>query len=152
MSGVSLRDVVEGDLEALFEHQREPEANQMAAFSARDRPAFMAHWTKLLANPEVITKAIVLDGALVGNLGCWSSEGERLLGYWIGKAWWGQGIATQALRLFLAGYAARPLTAHVAKHNPGSIRVLEKCGFLAIGEESVDDEHGHVVELIYRLR
>jgi hypothetical protein len=37
-----LREVVDSDLDAFFEHQREPEANRMAAFLARDREAFYA--------------------------------------------------------------------------------------------------------------
>ena len=63
---VQLRDVTADDLPVFFEHQREPEANQMAAFPAREREAFMAH---------------------------------------------------------------------VAKHNLGSRRVLEKCGFTVLGED-----------------
>ena len=34
-----------------------------------------------------------------------------------------------ALRLFVSGVPVRPLHAHVAAHNAGSIRVLQKCGF-----------------------
>lgn len=40
---VELRDVEEGDLAIVFEHQQHPEANQMAAFPARERDAFVAH-------------------------------------------------------------------------------------------------------------
>ena len=34
---VLLRDVEEDDLTIFFEHQRDPVANEMAAFAARDR-------------------------------------------------------------------------------------------------------------------
>ena len=40
---VLLRDVEEDDLPVFFEHQLDPEATRMAAFSARDRKAFLAH-------------------------------------------------------------------------------------------------------------
>ncbi len=40
----TLRDVTEDDLPILFEHQREPDANRMAAWPARSHGAFMAHW------------------------------------------------------------------------------------------------------------
>ena len=37
-----LRDVAESDLDAFYEHQREPEATEMAHFPARDREAFVS--------------------------------------------------------------------------------------------------------------
>jgi RimJ/RimL family protein N-acetyltransferase len=45
----------------------------------------------------------------------------------------------------------RPLYAHVAKHNAGSIRVLEKCGFRVEREESVEDVGNDVAELVLVL-
>ena len=53
-----------------------------------------------------------------------------------GREYWGQGIASAALRQFLALIATRPLTAHVAKHNLASLRVLQKCGFTIAGEDT----------------
>ena len=61
--------------------------------------------------------------------------GQREVGYWIGKEYWGQGIATRALSEFLEQVPLRPLRAVVAKHNRGSLRVLEKCGFRIVGED-----------------
>jgi hypothetical protein len=101
----------------------------MAAFPARDRDAFMAHWAKIRADEALMTRAILLDGQVVGNIGSWEHDRKRLVGYWIGKSYWGRGVATRALSAFLGVVKARPLYAHVAKHNIGSIRVLEKCGF-----------------------
>ena len=128
-SEVLLRPVTEGDLPILFEYQREPVANEMAAFPARDRDAFMAHWTKILGNETVVAMTVVVDRCVAGNVGCWTQDGHRLVGYWIGKDHWGKGVATQMLSIFLRLVADRPLHAHVAKHNVASIRVLEKCGF-----------------------
>ncbi|GAB4579398.1 MAG: hypothetical protein Fur0022_21360 [Anaerolineales bacterium] len=48
---------------------------------------------------------------------------------------WGKGIATEALPLFLEIQTVRPLYARAVKDNFGSIRVLEKCGFVKIGED-----------------
>ncbi len=124
-----LRPVTESDLPILFEHQREPEANEMAAFPARDRDAFMAHWAKILGDDNCVTMAVVVDGCVAGNIGCWKQDGQRLVGYWIGKEHWGKGVATQMLSMFLHLITERPLYAHVAKHNAASIRVLEKCRF-----------------------
>jgi RimJ/RimL family protein N-acetyltransferase len=129
VSGIHLRPVTEKDLPILFEYQREPEANEMAAFPARDRDAFMSHWKKILSDAAVTAMTVVVDGCVAGNVGCWTQDGQRLVGYWIGKEYWGRGVATQMLSQFLRLVADRPLHAHVAKHNVASIRVLEKCGF-----------------------
>jgi RimJ/RimL family protein N-acetyltransferase len=127
--GIHLRPVTASDLPILFEYQREPEANEMAAFPPRDRDAFMAHWTKILGDESVVAMTVVVDRCVAGNVGCWTQDGQRLVGYWIGKEHWGKGVATQMLSMFLRLVADRPLYAHVARHNVASIRVLEKCGF-----------------------
>ncbi len=108
----------------------------MAAFTARDQDAFTKHWTKILADPAVIKKTILFDGAVAGNVGCWETQGHREIGYWIGRDYWGKGIASRAVAAFLAEVAIRPLHAHVAKHNIASIRVLEKSGFTVTGEDN----------------
>ncbi len=135
---VVLRDVTEDDLPILFEHQREPEANRMAAFPPRDREAFMAHWrARVLGDPSAVARTVVVDGHVAGNVVSWEQDGEREVGYWIGRDHWGRGIATRALAAFLGQVRVRPLHAHVAKHNVGSIRVLQKCGFAIVGEARV---------------
>src|SRR5512139_4140666 len=127
---ILLRDVITNDLPIFFEQQFDPVANQMAAFPARDREAFMAHWTKILADESNILKTILFDGQVAGNIVSWEQSGEQDVGYWLGREYWGKGIATRALSLFLEHITTRPLYAHVAKHNIASRRVLEKCGFM----------------------
>ena len=61
------------------------------------------------------------------------------MGYWIGREFWGRGLATQALAELLGIVDARPLHAYVTKSNIASIRVLEKCGFVEVGEHTGDD-------------
>jgi len=134
-----LRDVIESDLPVFFEQQLDPVANQMAAFPARDREAFMAHWAKILADESNILKTILYGDQVAGNIVSWEQpdEGsEQEVGYWLGREYWGKGIATRALAAFLEHVTARPLYAYVAKHNLASIRVLEKCGFIITGEEA----------------
>jgi RimJ/RimL family protein N-acetyltransferase len=130
-----LRDVVESDLPVLFEHQRDPDATTMADFPARDRDAFDAHWERLLADPSLYKKTILFEGQVAGNIGSWAQDGRRLVGYWIGKEFWGKGLATQALAELIDDLGTRPLYAYVAKTNIGSIRVLEKCGFVPSDED-----------------
>jgi RimJ/RimL family protein N-acetyltransferase len=141
--GVVLREVSDDDLPTLFEHQRDPDATRMAAFPARGRDAFMAHWARITRDPSVRTRTVVYDGSVAGNVLSFVHEGRREVGYWIGREFWGRGIATRALAAFLEVETTRPLYAGVARHNAGSLRVLEKCGFAPLEE----DEHGLVLIL-----
>lgn len=144
---IELREVVDADLAALFEHQRDPEAVAMAAFPARDRPAFDSHWAKIRADPACMVRTILCDAHVAGNIGSWDQSGNRMIGYWIGREFWGRGVATKALAEYLSHETARPLYAWVAKENVGSIRVLEKCGFTPSEEDLGSSEiPGYEVE------
>src|SRR5918999_1645947 len=119
---VQLRDVISEDLPIFFQHQLDQEAVDMAAFPPRDRDAFMVHWrTKLLGDDTGIAKTILLDGRVAGNIVSFERAGEREVGYWIGREFWGRGVATKALSRFLRLVKWRPLYARVAKYNVASI-------------------------------
>jgi RimJ/RimL family protein N-acetyltransferase len=150
---ITIRPVIESDLPIFFEHQADPEASAMAAFPSRTRQEFDAHWKKIMANEKNILRTIEVDGRVAGSLVSWEWEnGEREVGYWLGKEYWGKGIATEALKQYLQVLKQRPLMAHVAKHNLGSKRVLEKCGFQIIGEDTyMNRANEEVKEIILRL-
>lgn len=152
---VSLRPVTAEDLPIFFTHQRDPEAARLAAFTSRDREAFMLHWTtRILGNPAAISRTILLGDQVTGNIGAWNDPEtqKRHLGYWIGREFWGRGIASAAVAQFLQFESTRPLTAQLAKHNLGSIRVLEKTGFTRAGEDAFTLPDGsNVEEFIYVL-
>lgn len=133
---ISLRDIQANDLLIFFDHQADPAASQMAAFQSRSRDAFMAHWVKILKDKTIFKQAILCDGRAAGNIVCYEMHEKREVGYWVGKEYWGKGVATQALALFLKTVQIRPLYAYTTKHNIGSFRVLQKCGFKVIGEAS----------------
>jgi RimJ/RimL family protein N-acetyltransferase len=140
---VSLRDVEDGDLETFFEQASDPEAVKMAAFPARERDAFLAHWQRTRLEPSVVLRTVIVDGQVAGNVVSWSDSDHREVGYWLGQDFWGRGIATAALGQFLKLVSSRPLEAHVAAHNTASRRVLEKCGFRATAPAAVPViEHG----------
>lgn len=135
---VVLRPVETADLDALFEHQLDPEAVRMAAFTQKDpsdRAAFDAHWDRLLADDTVVVRAIVTDGDVVGHIAVFGPDGEREVTYWIGRDHWGQGIATQALRALLGIVDHRPLFARAAADNVASLIVLKNCGFEELRRE-----------------
>jgi RimJ/RimL family protein N-acetyltransferase len=134
-----LRDVANDDLPIFFEQQLDEEANHMAAFTAKDptdQEAFTAHWRKILANETVIMKTIVCDEQVAGSVSSYEDEGKPEVTYWLGKEYWGKGIATWALKELLTHHSQkRPMYARVAKDNLASRRVLEKCGFTVMGED-----------------
>src|SRR5512133_2770697 len=134
MSNVSLRQVIESDLPIFYLHQADADAAKTADFPSRTEEAHLAHWHKIMADAENILRTVVVDGEVAGNMVCFMMDGVREVGYWLGREFWGRGIASAALEQFLEVVETRPLYAHVAKTNPGSIRVLEKCKFVLQAE------------------
>lgn len=158
-SDVLLRDVIESDLPVFFEQQLDADASYMAAFTAKDpadRDAFMAHWKRNLGNQSGTIKTILFDGHVAGYVSSYVDEefGQSEVSYWIGKQYWGKGIATKALSVFLERVQVHPLYARAVKDNIASIRVLEKCGFTICGEgKGFANARGEEVEeFILRLR
>ena len=140
---VTLRDVIPSDLDIFFAQQQDPQANHMAAFTSRDpfdRDAFDIHWTKIMSDDTIINKTILYNGEVAGNIAKFTMFGLPEVGYWIGKEYWGKGIATQALTLFLRIVTLRPLHAAAAADNRGSLRVLQKCGFVITGYDRAFSE------------
>lgn len=146
---VRLRNVRQEDLVVLFEHQADPVAAEMAAFESRDRAAFMEHWHRILSDAGVRAQAITADNRVVGNIVAFWSQERRLLGYWIARDVWGQGVASAAVAQFVRQVeTTRPLHALVTATNVGSRRVLEKCDFSLVEELF----HGKVAECLYCLQ
>jgi RimJ/RimL family protein N-acetyltransferase len=146
-----LRDVVEADLPIFYQQQLDPEATRMAAFHAReDWTVFLAHWrTKVLGVPTCCKQTIVWNDRVAGYVSSWLQDERRLVAYWIGREYWGRGIASAALAEFLDHDLARPLHAFVAAHNIGSCRVLEKNGFVRMRDATTSPDA--VEEYLYRL-
>jgi RimJ/RimL family protein N-acetyltransferase len=133
---VSLRPLVDADLDAIYEQMKDPESVRMAAFTPEDpadRQAFLARRSRIRADPSVVERVIDVDGAIAGTIASFEIEGEREVTYWIDRALWGRGIASAALQSFLSISTERPLFARAASDNAGSLRVLEKAGFRRIG-------------------
>jgi RimJ/RimL family protein N-acetyltransferase len=150
-----LRGLRDEDLAVLFEQWADPVAVQMAAFTApdhMDRRAFEHRLSRLRADETVIVQVIVADGEVAGTIGSWGDPGEREVTYWIGRSFWGKGIATAALGAFLAVDPARPLHARVAADNVASRRVLEKCGFRVVAHDRgfAEARSGEIEELVLR--
>lgn len=134
MTKVTLRPVLEADLLILFQQQLEPEAIAMSAYPSKDKGEFMRHWDGILKNKAIVARTILYKEKVAGHIICWREKYEQQVGYWIGKSFWGRGIASSALADFLQEVKIRPLYAYVTNHNLASKRVLEKCGFTMLDE------------------
>jgi len=154
--GLTLRELRDEDLPVLYEQWADPVAVHMAAFTAPDhmeRDAFERRWSRLRADDTVLALVVVVDDDVVGTIGSWGDPGEREVTYWIGRSYWGKGIATAALEALLAVDRSRPVHAHVASDNIASRRVLEKCGFRVIGTGRgvAGARSAEIEELVLRL-
>src|SRR5690242_1651058 len=111
-----LRDVEDDDIPIFFEQQNDPEAIEMAAFPPREWEPFVEHWGRIRRDPTLVTRTIVADGQVAGNIGSFPRDGRRLVGYWLGREFWGRGLATRALAE-LVEELERPLYAEVSTAN-----------------------------------
>jgi [ribosomal protein S5]-alanine N-acetyltransferase len=153
---LKLRPTEITDLDTLFEFQRDKEGGYLAAFmptDPTDKPAYISKYTKLLADPTVKNKTILLDNIIVGSIAKFVMHGDTELTYWIDRKFWGQGIATKALKHFLDTETARPIFGRVAFDNFGSQKVLEKCGFVKVGTDRgfANARQAEIDEFIYKL-
>ena len=132
---VTLRELIESDLPLFFEHQNDKGAEEMVGLPSRDRDNFSIHWQKVMANPNIFLRTILYDDQIAGYLCSFVKEAnEREVGYQLGRKYWGKGIATQALQLFLPLITTRPLYGVTPTHNIGSQRVLTRNGFVLMEE------------------
>lgn len=152
---VQLRDVTGSDLDVFFAHQQDDEANWMAGFTADDPSndeTFRAHWAKIRSDASVRNQTILFEGQVAGYVAFFELLGKPSIAYWVGRELWGRGIATEAVQQFLQQLPHRPLYARVASDNLGSIRVLEKTGFVLTGSERAfaNARGEEIEELVFR--
>lgn len=153
---LKLRPTERADLEALFGFQLDEQAAYLAAFMPADyadKAAYIAKYTRFLADPTIHMQTIVVGEAVAGSVAKFVLDGEAEITYWLGRPYWGRGLATAALRRFLALESSRPLLGRVAFDNVGSQRVLENCGFVRIGADTgfASARQAEIGEFIYQL-
>jgi len=136
----SLRRWSPRDADALVRHANDADvARQLRdrfphPYRREDARAFLS---RASAAEPLTNFAIVVEGEACGGLGfVQGSDVERFsaeVGYWVGQARWGRGIATEALGLFTDHAFGRlgllRLFALPLAGNAASIRVLEKAGY-----------------------
>ena len=125
-------------------------------YSEKDGEEFIQ---MVLAKPEpVVDFAIEVDGVVVGGIGVVpGKDTERIsaeMGYWLGEKYWNKGIVSRAIsEMVNYVFTELPITklfAGVYSHNPASMRVLEKAGFVKEGIlRKTAIKNGVVVDIHY---
>jgi [ribosomal protein S5]-alanine N-acetyltransferase len=153
---ITLIETEKADLNLFFQFQLDEEATRLAAFTAKDsndKTAYIEKYTKFLSDPTITMRTIKANGEIVGSIAKFVMHGDAGITYWIDKRFWGQGIATIALKHFLKIEQTRPIYGRVAFDNYGSQKVLEKCGFMKTGIDKgfANARQTEVEEYIYEL-
>ena len=110
---ITIKEVESSDLETFYEQQLDREAIRMAAFVSKDptdKVAFDAHWDKILHSSQNITRTIVAEGQVAGHIACYPNGENMEVTYWLGREFWGRGLATQALNRMLHLVVDRPIS------------------------------------------
>jgi len=153
---IKLRPTEIADLDFLFQFQLDIEGGYLAAFMPKDptdKAAYIAKHTKLLSDPTVNNQTVIIDNVIVGSIAKFVMEGDTEITYWIDRKFWRQGIATKVLNEFLVIETTRPVFGRVAFDNFGSQKVLEKCGFIKVGNDKgfANARQKEIEEFIYKL-
>jgi RimJ/RimL family protein N-acetyltransferase len=127
-------------------------------FALEDAEAFLAAPRDPAMPSFLITERTTSDPVIVGACGLGRRpSGAVELGYWIGRAHWGKGFATEAGRALIEIARTLKLPRLEASHfidNPASGRVLEKLGFLPTGLSATRyscARGGEAMSRLYRL-
>jgi RimJ/RimL family protein N-acetyltransferase len=127
-------------------------------YALEDAEAFLASPRDPAMPSFVITERTDVEPRIIGSCGLGRRpSGAVELGYWIGRAHWGKGFATEASRALIEIARTLKLPRLEASHfldNPASGRVLEKLGFRPIGlsaERFSCARGGEAMARLYRL-
>lgn len=139
---VCLRRHVPEDAERLAVLLNDPDVTEMTAsvpypYGRSDAEAFLS--AACHDDGRTVRRAIDWQGVLVGSIGLGPRPGgDEEIGYWVGKPFWGQGIATRAVAAFLGVLDdlrfGGTIKARTVASNLPSQRVLERNGFVYTGE------------------
>jgi len=157
------RDHEPADLDAYCAMEADPEVRRYVGGAPRTREAAERKFQRSLERPEsnrlwMWATVYKPDGCYIGRCGVFPHfspsgpiPGEGSLGFYLARAYWGRGLATEAGRAFVNfGFnelgLSRIVTA-VEVGNDASVRVLEKLGFALVRTEPGESRSFHHFEL-----
>jgi RimJ/RimL family protein N-acetyltransferase len=164
LGSCTLRSWRSGDEDSLVRHadDRDIWINLRDSFPHPYTRDYAQAWLRLVAEwtPET-NFAVTVGGEAVGGIGITLqddvSRRSAEIGYWLGRAYWGRGIATAAVRALtdwaFAHFDLCRLYAGVFEWNPASARVLEKAGYVLEGRlrRSVTKDGRTIDQLLHAL-
>ena len=147
---ILLRPWQDSDAETLFKYASDPEVGPRAGWPPHKsveesleiiRNVFSAEgmWAVIWKETDEPIGCVGYLPASASNLKI--AEDQAEVGYWIARPYWGKGICTEALRMVIdycfneKGFTM--LWGDYFPSNPASGRVMEKCGFVDTGEETL---------------
>jgi RimJ/RimL family protein N-acetyltransferase len=140
---IALVEFQDSDLEPLFNFQDDEEAQKLAGGgrtydTLEDFTAFMQDARDKGAEFQTILQ----EGEPVGYIAAFDRFEKREISYWIGREFWGKGIGTKAVAIWLERFdvPSAGLYARVMDDHPASARVLEKNGFTVDSKDSFFSE------------
>jgi RimJ/RimL family protein N-acetyltransferase len=150
---IILRPWRDSDAEALFKYASDPEVGPRAGWPPHksvEESLEIIH--TVFHNDTNWAIEFKATGEAIGAIGYLPTseselparEGEPLVGYWVGRPYWNQGICTEALKVMLEHIRETTnIESLISSHyydNPASGRVMEKCGFVPTGETCIDEK------------
>jgi len=137
-----LRPWKQTDTQSLVKHVNHPKIALYTLsipypYTTKDARAWLRRMNskRHLVDPTALYWAIEIDGQAVGGISLHRiTAGHKAeLGYWLGAAYWGQGIMSAAVKIVkdfgFKTFKLKRLWAGCFTINPASRRVLEKNGF-----------------------
>lgn len=151
-----LRPSLTSDIDLFYSWQQDSVAVAMAAFTSAnlsDRGAFEVRWRRVLTDPSVTVRTVLVGDEPVGQVLRYTSDTGPEVSYWVDRRHWGRGYATAALGLLLKELRERPVFARVAQDNVGSLAVLHHHGFAVVGKDEgfAEGRREVVKEFLLRL-
>jgi RimJ/RimL family protein N-acetyltransferase len=151
-TSVQLRPVVKSDIAQFFEHHLElrplPAGASVADLEAR-KATFVDRWEQMLSDKNVMARTIIWKDAVAGYVARLIQRDKPSISCWLGRDYWGKGVATQAVQAFLDLIEKRPIYARVAYDNLAAMQVLRKIGFEIVEHDSFfSDAHGYEIDEI----
>lgn len=144
---IELRERTEENVRIYFEKTRDDQIRRMLPQKCRTVEEAVADYKKALKpGADSFGQTIYVDGVYAGDIWCYGLYGEKpdaMISYCVfEKSLWGQGVAVEALRLFLKQmvekFQVKTVGGFTFADNAGSIRVMEKNGF-RLEERFVED-------------
>ena len=148
--GICLRPWQDRDAETLFKYASDPDVGPRAGWPPHKSVEESLEIIRTVFNAEGMWAVIWKEsGEAIGCVGFLPASASNLkiaedhaeVGYWIARPYWGKGICTEALQMVIdycfneKGFTT--LWGDYFLSNPASGRVMEKCGFVDTGEETL---------------